>query len=133
MNWFYLTVTACQPAAAAGSSDEACDSSLTDIVVAEGAAGRPQTLVDLVGSPKSLDDFPGLYVGALAELPFLGIHPNTLTLGIHVRLTLCLTSWCPMLGTSLHAGVKCLTYSCCCLPCALCYSQTVYSLLCMLA
>lgn len=30
-------------------------------------------MVDVVGTPKALEDFPGLYVGALPELPFLGM------------------------------------------------------------
>ena len=41
-------------------------------VTAEGSKGKPEVLVDVVGSPKSTEDFPGLYLGALPETPFLG-------------------------------------------------------------
>lgn len=42
------------------------------IVSAEGDKAKAEVLVDVVGSPKSTEDFPGLYLGALPEMPFLG-------------------------------------------------------------
>lgn len=39
--------------------------------VAEGAKEEPQVVVNVVATPKALEDFPGLYVGALPELPFI--------------------------------------------------------------
>lgn len=40
---------------------------------AEGASAAVQTVVDIVGNPSSPDAFPGLYLGALPDSPFLGM------------------------------------------------------------
>ena len=40
---------------------------------AEGAQSAVKTVVEVVDSPSSDDTFPGLYLGALPESPFLGM------------------------------------------------------------
>ncbi len=40
---------------------------------AEGAQTAVETVVEVVDSPSSDDAFPGLYLGALPENPFLGM------------------------------------------------------------
>ena len=40
---------------------------------AEGAQSAVKTVVEVVDSPSSADTFPGLYLGALPESPFLGM------------------------------------------------------------